>query len=121
MLSRIKVDEGYGTYQLMRVLPRIERGTGVQRTNAEGVLIYDLDCVYLPPEGEGELDPLRVKFAGTEPNIPANSIVRLLGLEIRPWSMGDRSGLAASCDDVQVAKPVQSSQSAEPSKSRSES
>lgn len=120
MLTRIKVDESFGTYQLLRVLPRMERGTGVQRTNADGVLIYDLDCVYLPPEGEGDLDTLRVKFAGTEPNIPANSVVRLVGLEIRPWSMGDRSGLAASCDDVQVAKPVQSPQSTEPSKSRGE-
>ena len=73
-----------------------------QRSDDDGRLLYRVNALAIV-EGEagGETVQVRVPF-DTEPGIAPLAQVRFSNLTARPWTQGDRSGIALVADGVEV-------------------
>ena len=72
------------------VKPQIVYETGEQKTTRDGQPIYLVPVVAFPAGGAAEILP--VKVLGQPKGLQPHSPVRVVGLEVRPWTMRDKTG-----------------------------
>lgn len=72
------------------VKPQIVYETGAQKTTRDGQPIFQVPIVAFPAGGAAEI--LKVKTLGEPKGLALHAPVRVIGLEVRPWTMSDKSG-----------------------------
>jgi hypothetical protein len=72
------------------VKPQIVYETGAQKTTRDGQPIFQVPIVAFPAGGVAEI--LKVKVLGEPKGLQLHAPVRVVGLEVRPWTARDGSG-----------------------------
>jgi len=84
--------------------PVIDRATGQPRLDRDGRPLSTVQLVGFTPRG-GEVVPVRV--AGDPPTgLVVGQAVRVRGLTVTPWSMGDRAGISYRAEAIEATAPA---------------
>ncbi len=89
---KLKVDTAGVLFLLVRdAVPVLDWATKEVKADDDGVPLYQVQLVAM---GDGEAEVINVKVVGQPEGLTVNGPVRIEGLTVQPWSMGDKHGLA---------------------------
>lgn len=98
-MSRLRLSDAYKVMSAGVPEPVVDRVTGEQRHDRDGRLLSGVPVVLFAVDGGAEV--VTVRCADIGEGVDQGAALRVTGLAVTPWQMGDRSGLTFSAERIE--------------------